>query len=237
MESVEIRRSESDMFATRGGRIYVFLTPNTEEPFTTSDVIAECAGVQHHTVTRLIQQHEADFKEFGSLRFEIEVRKREVGATTAKKYKLNEQQATLLLTFLRNTSAVIKFKKELVRQFYAMREELMNVRATRAARKPIRLEMTDAIKALPDSPHKQLKYGQYTNLAYRMAVGKSARQIREERGADKNANASDYMTADELQAISAMENRVSVLLQVGMDYQQIKQLLEKNQRKEEVCHV
>ena len=206
----------------------VFLAPNTEEPFTTSEVIAECAGVQHHTVTRLIQQHETDFKEFGSLRFEIEVRKREVGATTAKKYKLNEQQATLLLTFLRNTSAVIKFKKELVRQFYAMREELMNVRATRAARKPIRLEMTDAIKALPDSPHK--------NLAYRMAIGKSARQVREERGADENANASDYMTSDELQAISAMENRVSVLLQVGMNYQQIKELLTEKKRKEEICH-
>lgn len=91
----------------------VFPAPNTEEPFTTSEVISECAGVQHHTVTRLIQQHESDFREFGSLRFEIEVRKREVGATTAKKYKLNEQQATLLLTFLRNTPTVIAFKKEL----------------------------------------------------------------------------------------------------------------------------
>lgn len=213
----------------------VFLTPNTEEPFTTSEVISECAGIQHHTVTRLIQQHESDFREFGSLRFEIEVRKRDVGATTAKKYKLNEQQATLLLTFLRNTPTVIAFKKELVRQFYAMREELMNVRAVRAARKPIRIEMTDAIKSLPDSPHKQLKYGQYTDLAYRAAIGKSARQIRAERGADKNANASDYMTSDELQAISAMENRVSVLLQVGMGYQQIKELLAQTQRKEELC--
>jgi len=213
----------------------VFLAPNTEEPFTTSEVISECAGVQHHTVTRLIQQHESDFKEFGSLRFEIEVRKREVGATTAKKYKLNEQQATLLLTFLRNTPTVIAFKKELVRQFYAMREELMNVRAVRAARKPIRIEMTDAIKSLPDSPHKQLKYGQYTDLAYRAAIGKSARQIRAERGADKNANASDYMTSDELLAISAMENRVSVLLQVGMGYQQIKELLAQTQRKEGLC--
>lgn len=213
----------------------VFLTPNTEEPFTTSEVIAQCAGIQHHTVTRLIQQHESDFKEFGSLRFEIEVRKREVGATTAKKYKLNEQQATLLLTFLRNTPTVIAFKKELVRQFYAMREELMNVRAVRVARKPIRIEMTDAIKSLPDSPHKQLKYGQYTDLAYRMAIGMSARQVREERGAAKSANASDFMTSDELQAISAMENRISVLLQVGMSYQQIKALLAQTQRKEELC--
>lgn len=152
-----------------------------------------------------------------------------------KVYHLNEQQATLLLTFLRNTPVVVKFKKNLVRQFFAMREELMNARTTRAARKPIRLEMTDAIKALPDSPHKQLKYGQYTDMAYRMAIGKSARQIREERGADKKVNASDYLTAEELQTVSAMENRVSVLLQVGMDYQQIKRLLEKKQCREEIC--
>ena len=93
----------------------VFLAPNTEEPFTTSEVIAECAGVQHHTVTRLIQQHEADFKEFGLLRFQIDA----VNTTGArgtkytKTYRLNEQQATLLLTFLRNTPTVIAFKKEL----------------------------------------------------------------------------------------------------------------------------
>lgn len=31
-----------------------------EDLFTTSEVIAQFAGVQHHTVTRLIQQHEED---------------------------------------------------------------------------------------------------------------------------------------------------------------------------------
>lgn len=200
----------------------VYLTPNTREPFTTSEVIAECAGVQHHTVTRLIQQHEKDFKEFGSLRFEIEVRKRKVGATTAKNYKLNEQQATLLLTYLRNTPVVREFKKELVRQFYAMRKELMNVRITKAERKPIRLGMTDAIKALPDSPHKQFKYNQYTDLAYRAALGKSARQLRQERGAANTATASDYMSSEEIAAVSSMENHIAVLLNVGMEYQQIK---------------
>ena len=114
------------------------MAPNTQEPFTTSDVIAEFAGIQHHTVTRLIQQHEADFKEFGSLRFEIEVRKRKVGATTAKHYQLNEEQATLLMTYLKNTEQVRAFKKELVRQFYAMRFELYKTQAAKAERKPVR---------------------------------------------------------------------------------------------------
>ena len=100
------------------------------EPFTTSDVIAKFTEVQHHTITRLIQQHQSDFEEFGSLRFEIEVRKRDIGATTAKKYNLNEQQATLLMTYLRNTEKVRAFKIELVRQFYIMRETLRERQST-----------------------------------------------------------------------------------------------------------
>ena len=201
----------------------VYLSPNTKDPFTTSEVIAECTGVQHHTITRLIQQHRKDFKEFGILRFEIdEIKGRQ---QPRKTYHLNEQQATLLMTYLRNTEVVREFKKELVRQFYAMREELQEIRIQKAMRKPIRLGMTDAIQALPDSPHKQFKYRQYTDLAYRAVLGKSAKELREERGAGKTATASDYMSAAEIEAVSRMENRIAVLLEVGMDYGQVKACL------------
>ena len=47
------------------------------------------------------------------------------GSKTGQKitvYHLNEQQATLLMTYLKNTEQVRAFKKELVRQFYAMRD-------------------------------------------------------------------------------------------------------------------
>ena len=203
----------------------VYLTPNTEEPFTTSEVIAECAGVKRDTVQKLVQRHEKDLREFGRVGFEIRTLQTRGGQQMAKIYHLNEQQATLLLTFLRNTPVVIEFKKELVRQFFAMRKELMNIKAIKAERKPLRTSMTDAIKALPDSPHKQFKYSQYTDLAYTAALGRTARQLRKERGADKGATASDYMNADELAAVASMENRISVLLDVGMSYQQIKNSL------------
>ena len=203
----------------------VYLAPNTEEPFTTSEVIAECAGVKRDTVQKLIQRHEKDLREFGKVGFQIRPLSGSKTGQTVKAYHLNEQQATLLLTFLRNTPVVIEFKKELVRQFFAMRKELMNIKAIKAERKPLRTSMTDAIKALPDSPHKQFKYSQYTDLAYTAALGRTARQLRKERGADKGATASDYMNADELAAVASMENRISVLLDVGMSYQQIKNSL------------
>ncbi len=203
----------------------VYLAPNTQEPFTTSEVIAECAGVKRHAIQVLIQQHEKDFQEFGKVSFEMRPLAGSKTGQMFKVYHLNEQQATLLMTYLRNTEVVRAFKKELVRQFYAMREELLNIKAVKAERKPIRLGMTDAIKALPDSPHKKFKYNQYTNLAYRAALGKTARQLRQERGAARTATASDYMSAGELDAVSRMENRISVLLEIGMDYQHVKACL------------
>lgn len=205
----------------------VYLTPNTQEPFTTSEVIAECAGVKRHAIQSLIQQHEKDFREFGRVAFEMRPLQTRGGQQMVKVYHLNEQQATLLMTYLRNTDVVRTFKKELVRQFFAMRKELLNIKSVKAERKPIRLGMTDAIKALPDSPHKKFKYNQYTDLAYRTALGKSARQLRKERGASKVATASDYMSADEIAAVSSMENHIAVLLNVGMEYQQIKSYLER----------
>lgn len=77
----------------------VYLDPNdcTETPFTTSNVIAENSHVQHHAVTRLIQQYEKDLREFGILRFENEVI---TGRGQPQKlYLLNEEQATLLITY------------------------------------------------------------------------------------------------------------------------------------------
>ena len=200
----------------------VFLTPNTQEPFTTSDVIAEFAEVKHHAIQQMIQKHESDFKEFGKLAFEMRPLPESRTKQKAKIYYLNEEQATLLMTYLKNTAQVRAFKKELVRQFYAMRFELYKVQAAKMERRPVRVSMTDAIKALPDSPHKAMKYGQYTNLAYLLALGKTASQVRKERGAKKRANASDYMTAEEISLVAEIENKIGVLIGIGMNYQEVK---------------
>ena len=43
---------------------------------------------------------------------------------------MNEEQATLLMTYLRNSEVVRRFKKELVQQFYEMREFLREKAST-----------------------------------------------------------------------------------------------------------
>jgi len=117
------------------------------EPYTTSEIIAEGATVQRRTIDRLILAHKADFEEFGVLRFEIS--KPLAGSKGGRPetiYQLNEQQATLLMTYLKNTETVRAFKKELVRQFYAMRDELARRRELRAIGKPVRRSLTDALR-------------------------------------------------------------------------------------------
>lgn len=39
-----------------------------KEPYTTSEIIAECADVQHHTITRLIRENKDDFEALGILK-------------------------------------------------------------------------------------------------------------------------------------------------------------------------
>ena len=205
----------------------VFLEPNKigAEPFTTSDVIAECTGNNYRSVQRTIEKQIKALETFGQVRFEITPVKYSRGTNDKKVYHLNEPQATLLITFLKNTSIVVKFKTELVRQFYAMRTELQCRQIAKLDRKPIRESLTNGIKAMPETPHKTMWYKHYTDLIYRAVTGKTAKQLREDRGAPPKATASDYMTAEEIEAVTRMENRVAVMLEMGMDYPQVKAAL------------
>ncbi|KAF5055023.1 Phage regulatory protein Rha [anaerobic digester metagenome] len=202
----------------------VFLDPNKIDaiPFTTSDVIAEFSGVSYRSIQRLIDSHESDFSEFGRVRFEITPSQTNGGIQNKKIYQLNEEQATLLMTYLRNTDRVREFKKNLVRQFYAMRSELMKRRIERVELKPIRRELTDVIQEVDSS---KWAYKKYTDLAYKSSVGKNAAQLRAERKAPKKSTAIDYMTADEIAAVSKRTSQIGVLLEMGMDYEQVKALV------------
>lgn len=206
----------------------VFLEPNKIDavPFTTSEVIAEFSGVTRHAVQTLIQNYESDFAEFGRVSFEMQPLPTNGGIQNVKVYRLNEEQATLLMTYLKNTEKVRSFKKELVRQFYAMRRELVQRQVNRAKQIQTRRDMTDAIRDyVPDSPHKAMRYKHYTDLAYRAAFGKSAAQLRKERNAPPKAVAADYLTAKELNTVDHITRQIGVLLEMRLDYGQIKGML------------
>lgn len=201
------------------------------EPLTTSDIIAEFAGVQHHTITCLLRKYRADFEDLGVYGFEIhKPLSGSEGGRPDKTYYLNEQQATLLLTYLKNTTAVRRFKKELVQQFYAMRQELIRRKELRAEGKPIRRTLTDALRDSGEVQRmKGHAYTAYTNLAYKLATGKSAGQLRKERGAGPKAVAADFLTSDELERYHKQEFAIAALLDAGLDYPRIRAALVGNE--------
>ena len=207
----------------------VFLDPDdlNEIPFTTSKIIAEHGQVKHHALQVMIAKYQTDLEEFGRLSFEMRPLETKGGLQHEKIYHLNEEQSTLLITYMKNTFPVRKFKKALVKQFYLMQKELTKRKVTRQIGKQAREALTNAIQALPESPHKAMKYKQYTDLVYKIVFGKTAKQLREEFGLKKSDELRNRFTADELETVEKLERQVSVLIDLGHDYQSIKEVLSK----------
>lgn len=202
----------------------VFLEAGEHEPYTTDKIIAECAQVKRKVVSDLIRRYKTDLESFGVLRFKnAKPTPGSDGGRPEKLYHLNEQQATLLITYLRNTEPVKAFKKALVKEFYAMRAELTKRRELRAEGKPQRRSLTDMIRDNPEAH--RWDYKLYTDLAYKAAFGKTAAQIRKERAPGSKRRAVDLLTAEELSAYQKQENAVAGLYAVGVDYEAMKAVL------------
>ncbi len=196
------------------------------EPYTTADTVAQYAQVRHKTINELIRKHEKDLEEFGTLAFEMEACPHRTGASVQKLYHLNEQQATLLITYLRNTAPVRQFKKALVRGFFEARNELSRREIQRAIKTPVRRNLTDAIRDSGEAERmKGHAYDAYTNLIYKTAIGKTAAQVRKSAGVDRRADAVSLLTADELAEVTRRESQVCTLLDCGMKYKAIKTVM------------
>lgn len=88
------------------------------EAVTSTVTVARETDNEHASVIALVRKYQADFGEFGGVRFQIEPFETAGGAQSREIALLNEQQATLLLTYMRNTSIVRDFKKRLVKEFW-----------------------------------------------------------------------------------------------------------------------
>lgn len=162
--------------------------------FTNSWVIAEGTGNSHRAIKSIVDKYSDDFKEFGKLSyhskwFENEKQKKIFSdnskGVSREKTKievilLNEPQATLLITYLRNTEQVRRFKKNLVFEFYRMRDFIREKQTpawqeSRQTGITTRKKETDAIKRLCEyataqgSKHPERLYTAYTKLANKAA--------------------------------------------------------------------
>ena len=104
------------------------LTVVNEEMTISHRVVAEQTANQEVSIRNILNKFISDFEEFGRLHFKNEVEKKNnQGGLKPITYFLNEQQAYLLLTYLRNSEIVRNFKVALVKAFFEMRQELYHI--------------------------------------------------------------------------------------------------------------
>jgi len=153
--------------------MYDLIEVKGNDVFTNSKVVAEGTNNQHKAIQQLIQKYENEIYEDSKVEFKM------VASQSGQKekiYLLNEEQATFAITLLRNNTVVVKFKKNLVKQFYTMRRHLIEIQSkswidTRENSKVNRLKETDVIKQLVQyaeeqgSTHSNKLYINYSKLA------------------------------------------------------------------------
>ena len=216
-------------------KLVFFPTGNIQKdiPVTDSKQVAEKTGLQHNVITRNLRKNIADFEEFGELRSMVLKTMNPKGGGAEKIYLLNEGQALLLFTHLRNSPIVRDFKKRLVKAFLLAKSIQAETRNTRASGKPARKELTDVIKEfIPESPNKNRRYKHFTDLIYKKVFNLSYKELTDSRGVRQNQPARDYMTKEELRQVEKIESLVCGLIQLGYRYGDIKEILARKQNHE-----
>ena len=193
-----------------------------KEPYTTSAIIAECAGIKHHAIQEHIRKQIARLEQFGKVSFKMRPLQ---SGQQAKDYILNEQQATLLITFLKNTEQVANFKTNLVKAFFEMREELSKFRMQRALEKPKRKTLHDSIENWEQAP--KHAHSTMNNLLLKAVTNRNAKQLVEERG---GYNGIDSLTSEELEQYQAFEDMAIAMISLNMSYQEIKAMAFRNKK-------
>ncbi|CAK1223968.1 Phage regulatory protein Rha (pRha) [Fructobacillus tropaeoli] len=192
-----------------------------DEPYTTAEVIAEHTGNLYRSVSNLIRDNKNDLEEFGVLHFEnAKPLTGTVGGRPKKVYRLNEQQATFLITLLDNTPQVKDFKKALVKAFYNLKQELDQAKLSRELNKRANIGLAETIKAeLPDDKY---AYSNYHQLAYKCATGLTPKQLKKAKGVNSPEEALDN---DQKERLERAKQHIALYLQDGNDYQDIKKKL------------
>lgn len=199
----------------------VFMHGLNEEPYTTDKIIAECSKNQLRSVRRVITNNISDFEDYGVLRFEItKPCKGSKGGRPEKIYHLNQEQSTLLITYLDNTPEVKSFKKKIVHEFYRMKKELTQRQINRAIGKPHRKSLTDAIKEWPNA--NEWSYRNMTQLLLKCATGLTAQQIKKSRNVK---TALDGLTTKEQERYSQLENIAIGLVGLNKTWKEVKGVL------------
>lgn len=192
------------------------------EAYTTSDIIADNTGINHRSLKRTIQNHKGRLERFGKLGTVFTPLSS--GQTTVS-YQLNERQTMILFYYLHNTSQVEELQERLVNQFTVMKRELIERQSKYELGKAFNKSLDTAVKDSRIDMHGH-EHSTFHRLAYKMALGVDITKLRKSRHIKAGETITTYLSADEAQAVALINQRIKTLLDVGLNYQEIKQALQ-----------
>lgn len=187
------------------------ITVKERECFIDSEGLAYLSDNEHRAVRQLIRRHKDDLESFGVLTFKMS-KPTKKGGRPKTTYYLNEQQATLLTTFMRNSENVRKFKRKLVKEFFRMRSYIQKQEVARLSGLETRKSLTDIIQQSGENERMHGHgYSNYTKLAYKLT------------GIEKGDR--DKLSPDDLDRLESVESIIRGLVKAGKQYKDIKDSL------------
>lgn len=188
---------------------------------TTSIAVAEGTKHGHEGVIKLVRKYQSDFQEFGLVRFEIQAREAgKHGGGDVEYAVLNEQQATLLLTYMRNSEIVRTFKKQLVKEFWEMVQKLHTNSADKARSRHIAASayklMSTVLRDMREAVGKRVAPHHFMNeakLVNHVITG-------EFKGLDR-----DRLSLAQLDLLGELEVKNAALMVQGLTYDERKKSL------------
>lgn len=193
--------------------------------FTDSLIIAKGSNNAHESVLSMIRKYEDELNSLGNLEYS-DYLKSDSLKTSGTLVLLNEPQATFLMTLLRNSNEVVAFKLKLTKEFYRMRQFILEKQSaewkeSRAIGKKTRRDETDVImtKLIPLAESQGSKNAGKLYMTYSKLVNSTL---------DIKAGMRDELPIDYIDAIRflerAIENIISIEVDKGTHYKEIYQI-------------
>lgn len=192
-----------------------------DDAFTNSLIIAQGTGVDNRSTYLLIEKYKTELEEFGRVSFQMTPLETKGGIQKLKVYRLNEEQATFLISLMKNTKPVVQFKKALVKEFYHMKKFIHTLVTTR---KDFPL-LTDNIKLLYESP-KPYHFSNECDMINKLVTGMTAKKFREAHNIPKGESIRPYLTDKQIELMEKLQKADVGLLIAFPNYEDRKRHLE-----------
>jgi len=126
-------------------------------------IIAEQTGNLEKSIKNLINRYMSNFEAFGRVHFKNATQETKGGKQEVKTFYLNEEQATFLMTLLKNSRIVVDFKVRLVKEFFEMREAIKTLTSEKVSLQDIR-DRTELLNLSEE------QYGIFERVFYKIGI-------------------------------------------------------------------